>query len=171
MWLDGLLFKLKSYGISGCLFSVLEGFLDNSQQLVVLNRKSSNWSPVTAGVPQGSVLGPLFFLTYINDLVGNVSWEAKLFADDKSLFTVVYDVDIPADKLNRHLDIISNWAHQWKMQFNPDVYCLTKISTRAKRSISRVFSLFIVPSPFFVHCPYKGRINRAEGVLTGLKPY
>ena len=52
-----------------------------------------------------------------------------------------------------------------------DFYCLTKISIRAKRSISRVFSLFIVPSPFFVHCPYKGRINRAESVLTGLKPY
>ena len=50
-------------------------------------------------------------------------------------------------------------------------YCLTKTSIRAKRSISRVFSLFIVPSPFFVHCPYKGRINRAESVLTGLKPY
>ena len=50
-------------------------------------------------------------------------------------------------------------------------YCLTKISIRTKRSISRVFSLFIVPSPFFVHCPYKGRINRAESVLTGLKPY
>ena len=51
------------------------------------------------------------------------------------------------------------------------IYCLTKISIRAKRSISRVFSLFIVPSPFFVHCPYKGRIDRAESVLTGLKPY
>ena len=50
------------------------------------------------------------------------------------------------------------------------LYCLTKISIRAKRSISRVFSLFIVPSPFFAHCPYKGRINRAESVLTGLKP-
>ena len=50
-------------------------------------------------------------------------------------------------------------------------YCLTKISIQAKRSIYRVFSLFIVPSPFFVHCPYKGRINRVESVLTGLKPY
>ena len=50
-------------------------------------------------------------------------------------------------------------------------YCLTKISIRAKRSISRVFSMFIVPSPFFVHCPHKDRINRAESVLTGLKPY
>ena len=50
-------------------------------------------------------------------------------------------------------------------------YCLTKISIWAKRSISHVFSLFIVPSPFFVHCPYKGRINRAESILTELKPY
>ena len=50
---------------------------------------------------------------------------------------------------------------------NAVIYCLTKISIRAKRSISRVFSLFIVPSPFFVHCPYKGRINRAKSILTG----
>ena len=48
-------------------------------------------------------------------------------------------------------------------------YCLTRISIRAKRSISRVFSFFIVPSPFFVHCPYKGRINRAKFILIGLK--
>ena len=121
VWHDGLLFKLKRYGISGCLFSVLEDFLDNRQQSVVLNEKNSNWSPVTAGVPQGSVLGPLFFLIYINDLVDNVSSEAKLFADDTSLLTVVYDVDIAVDKLNRNLDIISNWAHQWKKQFNPDI--------------------------------------------------
>ena len=56
-------------------------------------------------------------------------------------------------------------------RFSKVDYCLTKISIRAKHSISRVFSLFIVPSPFFVHCPYKGRINLAESVLTGLKPY
>ena len=72
-------------------------------------------------MPQGSVLGPLLFLIYINDLVDSINSEAKLFADDTSLFTVVYDVDIAADKLNRDLEIISNWAHQWKMQFNPDI--------------------------------------------------
>ena len=117
MWHDGLLFKLKSYGISGCLFTVIKDFLNNRRQRVVLNGKSSIWSPVTAGVPQGSVLGPLLFLIYINDLVDNISSEAKLFADDTSLFTVVYDVDIAADQLNRDLKVISNWAHQWKMQF------------------------------------------------------
>ena len=119
MWHDGILFMLKSYSTSGCLFSVREDFPDNRQQRVVLNGKNSNWSPVTAGVPQGSVLGPIFSLIYRNDLVDNVSSEATLSAD--ALFTVVYDVDIAADKLNRDLDVISNWAHQWKMQFNPDI--------------------------------------------------
>ena len=86
-------------------------FLRNRQQLVLLNRKSSGWSSIMAGVPQGSVLGPLFFLVHINSLVDNISSEAKLFADDTSLFTVVYDADIAADKLNRDLEVISNWTH------------------------------------------------------------
>ena len=82
-------------------------------------------------MPQGSVLGPLFFLVYINDLVDNISSDAKLFVDDTSLFTVVYDVDVAADKLNRDLEVISNWAHQWKMQFNPD---------KNKQAIQVIFS-------------------------------
>ena len=82
---------------------------NNHEQDVVLNRKSSVRSPIA---PQGSVRAPLLFLIYINDLVDNISSEAKLFADDNLLFTVVYEVDIAADKLNRDLEIISNWAHQ-----------------------------------------------------------
>ena len=68
---------------------------------------------------------------YINDLVDNTSSEAKLFADDTSLFTVVYDIGITADKLNRDIYNISNWAHQWKMQFNPD---------KNKQAIQVIFS-------------------------------
>ena len=79
VWHDGLLFKLKNYGISGFLFTIIEDFLANRQQRVVLNGKSSSWSSITTGVLQGSVLGPLFFLIYINDLVDNISSEAKLF--------------------------------------------------------------------------------------------
>ena len=62
---------------------------------------------IHAGVPQGSVLGPLFFLVYINDLVENVSSDARLFADDIFLFTVVYEKEVAAAQLNSDLEIIS----------------------------------------------------------------
>ena len=58
---------------------------------------------------------------YINDLVDDISSHAKLFADDASLFTVIYDDTTTANQLNRDLKIISEWAYQWKMQFNPDI--------------------------------------------------
>ena len=115
VWHDGLVFKLKTYGITGPLLLLIESYLSSRQQRVILNGKSSDWSFITAGVPQGSVLGPLFFLIYINDLVDDVSSDAKLFADDTSLFTVVYDETVAADQLNRDLKVITDWAYQWKM--------------------------------------------------------
>ena len=72
------------------------------------------------GVPQGLVLGPLFFLVYINDLLGDFSSDSKLFADDTSIFTSVYDENIVAEQLSNDLKFIYEWAYQWKMQFNPD---------------------------------------------------
>ena len=88
---DGLVFKLKTYGITGPLLLLIESYLSSRQQRVILNGKSSNWSFITAGDPQGSVLGPLFFFIYINDLVDDLRSDAKLIANDTSLFTVVYD--------------------------------------------------------------------------------
>ena len=89
-------------------------------QRVILNGKSSKWSRVIAGVPQGSVFGPPFFLVYINDFVDNISANVRLLADDTSLFTTVYDESVAADQLNIDLETISDWAYLWKMQFNPD---------------------------------------------------
>ena len=73
---------------------------------------------VNAGVPQGSILGPLLFLIYINDLSGNLSSKAKLFADDTSLFNVAHDINTSANELNNDLKKVSNLAFQWKMSFN-----------------------------------------------------
>ena len=121
VWHDGPVFKLKTCGITGPLLLLIESYLSSRQQRVILHGKSSDWSFITAGVPQRSVLGPLFFLIYINDLVDDLNSDAKLFADDISLFTVVYEETVTADQLNRDLKVVTDWAYQWKMQFNPDI--------------------------------------------------
>ena len=94
-------------------------FLSERRQRVVLNGQVFTWTNVTAGVPQGSILGPLF-LIFINDLPEGLSTNAKLFADDASLFFVFHDSQTSANDLNKDLEIIHNWAFQWKMNFNPD---------------------------------------------------
>ena len=88
---------------------------------MVLNGQCSNWSSVLAGVPQGSILGPLLFLIYINDLPEGLQSSFKLFADGTSLFLTVYDPSMSADQLDQDLKKISNWAYKRKMIFNPDL--------------------------------------------------
>ena len=87
--LPGLIFKIKSFGISSDLLELIKNFLSNRFQRVVLNGQTSEWGKINAGVSQGSILGPLFFLIYINDLTDGISSIMKPFADDTSLFSVV----------------------------------------------------------------------------------
>ena len=122
VWHPGLLFKLKQNGIGGNLLEVINNYLSNRKQRVVLNGIESSWEPIQSGVPQGSVLGPLLFLIYINDLTNNISANMKLFADDSSLFIEVNnDTQTSHDILTKDLETISIWAKTWRMQFNPDI--------------------------------------------------
>ena len=100
--------------------NILTDFLSNRKQRVVLNGPVSTWTSVNAGVLQGSTLGPLLFLIYVNDLCDNLSSNVKLFADDSSLFSVIHDTNISARELNENLKKISEWAFQRKMIFNLD---------------------------------------------------
>ena len=88
VWHKDLLFKLKSVGIGGSLLNWFTDYLDNRVQRVVLPGISSSWASVNPGVPQGSILGPLFFLVYINDIVEDINSTIRLFADDTSLYVI-----------------------------------------------------------------------------------
>ena len=83
-----------------------------------MNGQCSSWADVNAGVPQGSILGPLLFLLYTNDLSDGLESECKLFADDASLFSGD-NINTSASDLNEDLVKIGNWAFKWKMNFNP----------------------------------------------------
>ena len=120
VWHDGLIYKLRRCGVSGQLLCLIQSFLKNRKQRTVLNGQTSNWGDISAGVPQGSILGPLFFLVYINDLAEGLKCNVKLFADDTSLFTVVKEPNTSAMDLNHDLNLISQWAYAWRMSFNPD---------------------------------------------------
>ena len=84
VWRKGLTFKLSWNGISGNLLHILSDFLRDRKQRVALNGKKSTWGNVNAGRPQGSILRPLLLLIYVNDLSGDLSSKAILFADDIS---------------------------------------------------------------------------------------
>ena len=86
IWLPGLIFKIKSFGISGDLLELVKNFLSNRFQRDVLNEQTAEWKKINAGVPQGSILGLLFFLIYINDLTVGTSSIVKIFTDDTSHF-------------------------------------------------------------------------------------
>ena len=120
VWHDGLMYKLKSLGICGNYYRMLHSFLSDRYQRVVLNGQSSNWSHIKAGVPQGSILRPMFFLVYINNLPEGPTTSAKLFANDTSLFSVVHDSAASSASLKDGLLKISQCAYQWKIMFNPN---------------------------------------------------
>ena len=120
VWHDGLIYKLMRCGVSGELLSLIQSYLKDRKQRTVLNGQSSSWGDISAGVPQGSTLGPLFFLVYINDPIADLKCNVKLFADDTSLLTVVEDSNTAANDMNHDLELISQWAYDWKMSFNPD---------------------------------------------------
>lgn len=114
-----LLNKLKSYGVEGQLLRWIEAFLTDRQQRVVVNGSKSCWVPVTSGVPQGSVLGPLLFLLFVNDIPEVVQGHIKLFADDTKLYRPVPSHNDTA-QLQRDLDALAAWSDTWQLPFNAD---------------------------------------------------
>ena len=116
VWREGLLFKIKNFTRYSILFKLLTSYLDKRKHRVLLN----DWAIVEFGVPQGSVLGLLLFLIYINDLEKGIKSKINFFTDDTSLFSTVTDPTLTASELNHALKLIEQWAYLWKMSFNPN---------------------------------------------------
>ena len=114
-----LLLKLECLGIKGDLLRWLKYFLTKRSQRVIINGSFSNWLPVLSGVPQGSVLGPLLFLLYIDDIYQSISHSSVLmFADDITLYKeIVFSSD--QDMLQVDLSKVFEWSHKWQLSLNP----------------------------------------------------
>ena len=117
---DGLLIKLKEYGITGEVYRWIEGWLMNRRQRVVLNNEVSEWKQVESGVPQGSVLGPLLFIIYIDDVDKGLNNSVLKFADDSKLFGVVGEGAAEGYGLQEDLNKIVQWSKVWMMPLNEE---------------------------------------------------
>jgi hypothetical protein len=111
--------KLICFGICDNTLNWISSFLHNRTQLVLLDNVKSSTASVDSGMPQGTVLGPLLFLLYINDLPENVKANTKLFADDCLLYKDINNISDGQD-LQNDLKALESWENEWQMSFNAD---------------------------------------------------
>lgn len=137
---EKLLFKLHFYGIRGVTLKWIKSFLDNRSQSVVVNGSMSSTIPVSSAVPKGSVLGPLLFLIYINDLPDFVKHsKVRLFADDTAVYLSL-SVASHSYHLQQDLHQLETWESKWDMQFNPSKCHVIQI-TKRKTQIPTQYTL------------------------------
>ena len=113
-----LLGKLEGYGIDGNLYGWIQSFLEGRTQRVVVDGETSGPASVKSGVPQGSVLGPLLFLIFINDLAEHTTSTVRLFADDCVMYKSVKSVR-DCQELQQDLIQLQAWQERWQLRFNP----------------------------------------------------
>ena len=114
-----LMKKMRAYNISETLCKWVEDFLSNRKQCVRVNGSRSSWHDITSGIPQGSVLGPVLFVIFINDLPECVKSSVFLFADDTKLFREIASTD-DINILQSDLDSLFKWSKDWLLRFHPD---------------------------------------------------
>ena len=140
VWHVGLIHKMNAYGIRGNLLNWFKNYLYERKQKVVNKNYSSSLSDLYAGVPQGSVLGPLLFLIYINDIGENLLSLTRLFADDTSLgYSSKNKIEIE-NVINNDLNQLNIWSQKWMMSFNPDK---TEIMVFSKSGDPEEFRFFL----------------------------
>ena len=116
---ERMMAKLRGYGVDGAVLNWIRSFLTGRRQRVCIRGAESAWTEVRSGIPQGTVLGPILFVIYINDLPDVISSYVFMYADDTKIFRVIGD-DGDAASLQRDLDAASAWCRKWQLRFNHD---------------------------------------------------
>ena len=132
--------KLFSCGIGGKTLKWIDSFLCFRQQRVVVNGVKSDWAPVLSGVPQGTVLGPLLFSLYINDISSDIESEIRLFADDCVCYREIKD-EKDKMKLQRDIDRLGSWARKWGMRFQPVKCNMMQLTRKRIKKIHASYTL------------------------------
>ena len=133
---ERLLLKLNRYGIDGQLYLWFRSFLTNRRQRVQIRGSYCEWSPVISGVPQGSILGPIMFLIYVNDIPNIITSTAKLFADDTKIYRQINKVE-DSIALQSDLTALDLWADHWQVKFNPSKCEVMRITHNRDKSTTR----------------------------------
>ena len=132
-----LLSKLEAHGIAGNILRWIDSWLSNRRQKVSVEGELSEWAAVKSGVPQGSVLGPLLFLIYINDIDEDIVSKFSKFADDSKVAKIVNNLD-DAEILRTDIVRLQNWTHDWQMEFNSDK---CKVMHIGRKSLNSEYTL------------------------------
>ena len=119
VWHKGLIVKLMQIGLESEVLDLFTSYLKDRKQIVSMDDYKSSMAELKSGIPQGSRLGPLLFIIYINDIVNDLESDILIFADDTTLFAQGFDPAETTAILNRDLEKISVWANKWKITFNP----------------------------------------------------
>ena len=149
-----LLKKLDASGVRGNIHKWLTTYSTNRTQRVIVDGRSSGEDPVLSGIPQGTVLGPLMFLTYINDITLDLTSQIKLFADDALLFRPIKS-EKDCKSLQKDLNALETWSKRWKMTFNISKYHVLRM-TGKKTIITQNYKLGNEPLAAVSSHPYLG---------------
>ena len=153
-----LLLQIRSFGIEGLALQWIEAFLSNRRQKVVANEAESGWSDVISGIPQGSVLGPVLFTLFVNDIPPLLKCFTAMYADDTKLHSPV-DSDEDYEQLQADIWRIQDWAKEMQMKFHPDK---CKIMYLGKKNPHRDYCLF--NDDFSIHMLEETELEKDLGV-------